>query len=107
MNMVSLPMLSISWKVPIFIARTSTERINTFTSETAFSAAACSAAAFSAAALASASAFAFASAFALASAAAFRMPPQVSYKVSSPTMSSRETETGIFCLASRSPSQFP
>jgi hypothetical protein len=35
------------------------------------------------------------------------MPPQVSYKVSSPTVSSRETETGIFCQASKSVSVIP
>ena len=103
--MVSLPMLSISVFFSRAHARCKIARITTFTSATAISAAACSAAALSAAALASASAsaFAFASAAALASAAAFRMPPQVSYKVSSPTVSSRETETGIFCQASQFP----
>jgi hypothetical protein len=46
----------------------------------------------------SASALAAASAAALDSAAAFHTPPQVSNKVNCPTVSIRETETGIFSL---------
>ena len=73
--------------------------ITTFASAAAFSAAVFSGAAFSAAALASAPAFAFASAAAVASATAFQMPPQVSHKVSYPTVCFQQTETGMFCQA--------